>query len=206
MQNIVVATRNKDKYNEIKEILKDMPFEVISMDEAGVDLTADIEETGKTFEENALIKAKKVCELTGEITIADDSGIEIDYLGGAPGIYSSRFGGKDATDFEKNKQILEMLEGVPFEKRSARFTCAIAAAYPDGNHFVVKGLCNGYIGYEPKGSNGFGYDPIFFVPEYGMTTAQMKPEEKHKISHRGNALRLMLNEFKKRNTAQNGKI
>ncbi len=206
MQNIVVATRNKDKYNEIKEILKDMPFEVISMDEAGVDLTADIEETGKTFEENALIKAKKVCELTGEITIADDSGIEIDYLGGAPGIYSSRFGGKDATDFEKNKQILEMLEGVPFEKRSARFTCAIAAAYPDGNHFVVKGSCNGYIGYEPKGSNGFGYDPIFFVPEYGMTTAQMKPEEKHKISHRGNALRLMLNEFKKRNTAQNGKI
>ncbi len=206
MKNIVVATRNKDKYNEIKEILKDMPFEVISMDEAGVYLTADIEETGKTFEENALIKAKKVCELTGEITIADDSGIEIDYLGGAPGIYSSRFGGKDATDFEKNKQILEMLEGVPFEKRSARFTCAIAVAYPDGNHFVVKGLCNGYIGYEPKGSNGFGYDPIFFVPEYGMTTAQMKPEEKHKISHRGNALRLMLNEFKKRNAAQNGKI
>lgn len=195
MKNLIVATKNKGKYQEIKEILTNMPFNVISMGELSLDI--DIEETGKTFEENALIKAKKVCKLTGEIVIADDSGLEVDYLDGAPGIYSSRFGGENATDEGKNRKLLKMLEGVPFEKRKARFVCAIAVVYPEGKHFIVKGICDGYIGFKPEGNNGFGYDPLFYLPEYGMTTAQMEPKEKHKVSHRGKALKLMVEEFRK---------
>lgn len=195
MKNLIVATKNKGKYQEIKEILADIPFNVISMGELNLDI--DIEETGKTFEENALIKARKVCKLTGEIVIADDSGLEVDYLDGAPGIYSSRFGGENATDEEKNRKLLKMLEGVPFEKRKARFVCAIAVVYPEGKHFIVKGICDGYIGFKPEGNNGFGYDPLFYLPEYGMTTAQMEPKEKHKVSHRGKALKLMVEEFRK---------
>jgi len=195
MRNLIVATRNKGKYHEIKEILADMPFNVMSMED--MNLYVDIVENGKTFEENSLIKAREVCKLVNEIVIADDSGLEVDYLNGQPGIYSSRFGGENATDREKNKILLAMLEGVPFEKRKASFVCVIAVVYPEGNYFTVKGTCDGYIGFKPEGRNGFGYDPLFYMPEYGMTTAQMEPEEKHKISHRGKALKLMVEELKK---------
>mgnify|MGYP000279796098 CR=1 FL=1 len=197
MRNLIVATKNKGKYQEMKEILSGMPFNVISMEDASLDI--EIEETGQTFEENALIKAREVSRLTNEIVIADDSGLEIEYLDGAPGIYSSRFAGKGASDEDRNRKLLKLLEGVPFEKRKARFVCVIAVVYPEGDYFTVKGICEGYIGFEPKGNNGFGYDPLFYIPEYGKTMAEMDPEDKHKISHRGKALRLMLEEFKKRN-------
>lgn len=195
MRNIIVATGNKGKYLEIKEILTDMPFNVLSMEDINLDI--NIVENGSTFEENSLIKAREVCKLTGEIVMADDSGLEIEYLNGQPGIHSSRFIGENATDEERNRKLLAILENVPFEKRKARFVCVIAVVYPEGNYFTVKGTCDGYIGFEPEGKNGFGYDPIFYIPEYDMTTAQMEPKEKHKISHRGKALKLMIEEFEK---------
>lgn len=195
MRKFVVASKNIGKLNEIKEILKDFPFEVVSMGEIGI--SDEVEETGSTFEENAFIKAMKISGLTGEIVMADDSGLEVEYLNGAPGIFSSRFAGEGATDSEKVKKLLNSLDGVPHEKRKARFVCAIAVVFPNGKEFTVKGECKGYINEKPIGDNGFGYDPIFYVPEYNITTAQMKPEEKHKISHRGNALRLMIAELEK---------
>ena len=194
MKKLIAATKNKGKINEIQEILSDMPFQVISMEEAGI--TKDIEEFGSTFEENALIKAEEVCKLTGEIVMADDSGLEVDALNGAPGIYSARFAGEGASDEDKNIKLLNMLKDVPFEKRGARFVCAIAVAYPDGKSFCVRGTCEGYIGFKSEGNNGFGYDPLFYMPEFNMTTAQLAPEEKHKISHRGKALRLMVERLK----------
>ena len=196
MKRFIVATKNKGKLEEIKEILQDFPYEVISMEEAGI--IKDIEETGNTFEENALVKAEEIFRATGEMVMADDSGLEVDYLDGAPGIYSSRFAGEGATDEDKNKKLLQLLEGVPFEKRSARFVCVIAVIFPDGQHFTVKGTCDGYIGFEPIGDNGFGYDPLFFLPEYNMTTAQMEPEQKNRISHRGRALVKMVEELRLR--------
>lgn len=196
MRRFIAATKNKGKLTEIRKILQDLPFEVISMEEAGI--TKDIEEYGTTFEENALIKAKEICSITDEMVMADDSGLEVDYLNGAPGIYSSRFAGEDATDDDKNRKLLHLLKGVPFEKRTARFVCSIAVVFPDGQHFTVRGTCDGYIGFEPMGENGFGYDPLFFLLEYSMTTAEMEPEEKNKISHRGKALQLMAEELRKR--------
>lgn len=190
MKNFIAATRNKGKLDEIKEILSGFPFKVISMEEAGI--FEDIEETGSTFEENALIKAKEVCKLTGGIVMADDSGLEVDFLNGAPGIYSARFAGEGASDKDKNNKLLKLLEGVPMEKRTARFVCAIAVVFPDFTHFTVRGTCEGYIANKPEGSNGFGYDPLFYMKEYKMTTAQMEPGRKHAISHRGKALRLMV--------------
>ena len=159
------------------------------MKEAGV--SADIVEDGKTFEENALIKARAICKLAGEMVLADDSGLEIDYLNKEPGIYSARYMGEDTSYHIKNKSLIDRLEGVPDEKRTARFVCAIAAVLPDGKELVVRGTVEGIIGYEEKGENGFGYDPIFYLPERGCTTAELPPEEKNSISHRGNALRLM---------------
>jgi XTP/dITP diphosphohydrolase len=195
MKNIVVATKNKGKFKEIKEILKSIPVNVLSLNDVVFDI--NIIEDGTTFEENALIKAKEVCRLTGEIALADDSGLEVEYLNGAPGIHTSRFGGKNSTDKEKNDKLLSLLEGVPFEKRKARFVCVIALAYPDNNYFTVKGVCEGYIAFSPEGQNGFGYDPIFYIPKYGITTAQMDSKEKHKISHRGKALKLMVETLRK---------
>ena len=196
MRKFVVATKNNGKLKEISEILKDFPFEVISMEKIGI--LKDIEEYGTTFQENALIKAEEIYKLTGELVMADDSGIEVDYLDGAPGIYSARFAGIDATDEEKNNKLIKLLYGVEFERRTARFVCAIAVVLGEENYFTVKGVCEGYIGLEPKGINGFGYDPLFFIPEFNMTTAQMSSEDKHKISHRGKALRYMVEELKKR--------
>ena len=186
---MIFATGNENKMKEIREILGALPLEILSMKEAGV--SADIVEDGKTFEENALIKARAICKLAGEMVLAEDSGLEIDYLNKEPGIYSARYMGEDTSYHIKNKSLIDRLEGVPEEKRTARFVCAIAAVFPDGKELVVRGTVEGIIGYEEKGENGFGYDPIFYLPERGCTTAELPPEEKNSISHRGNALRLM---------------
>ena len=193
MKKIIFATGNAGKMKEIREILKDLDAEVLSMKEAGVE--AEIVEDGKTFEENALIKAKTVCKLTGKIALADDSGLEIDYLNKEPGIYSARYMGEDTSYRIKNANLIERLEGVPDEKRTARFVCAIAAAFPDGTVKTVRGTMEGRIGYEETGENGFGYDPIFYLPEYGCSSAELSMEEKNKISHRGKALRAIKEEL-----------
>lgn len=194
MKKIIFATGNQGKMKEVREILKDLDAEVLSMKEAGVQ--ADIVEDGTTFEENAVIKAKAVCRLTGEIALADDSGLEVDYLNKEPGVYSARYMGEDTSYHIKNKSIIDRLEGVPDEKRTARFVCAIAAAFPDGTVKTVRGTMEGIIGYKEQGENGFGYDPIFFLPQYGCTSAQISMEEKNKISHRGKALRAIKDELK----------
>ena len=186
---IIFATGNEGKMKEIREILADPHVEILSMKEAGI--TAEIEENGTSFEENAVIKAKAVMELCHEIVLADDSGLEIDYLNKEPGIYSARYMGEDTSYRIKNQNLLDRLEGVPDEERTARFVCVIAAAFPDGEVLTARGTIEGRIGYEEKGENGFGYDPIFYVPEYGCSTAQLSPEVKNQISHRGKALREM---------------
>ena len=196
MSRIIFATGNTNKMKEIRMILSDMGMEILSMKEAGVE--ADIVEDGTTFEENAMIKAKAIAKLLpDDIILADDSGLEIDHLNKEPGIYSARYMGEDTSYDIKNQNLIDRLEGVPKEQRTARFVCAIAAALPDGSTKVVRGTIEGYIGWEPAGTNGFGYDPIFYVDEYGCSTAQLSPEEKNKVSHRGNALRAMREELKK---------
>lgn len=193
MSRIIFATGNAGKVREIKEILSDLPYEVVSMKEAGV--TAEIVEDGTTFEENAVIKAKTIAELTGEIAMADDSGLEVDYLDKAPGIYSARFLGEDTSYEIKNRYLLDQLKGVEGEARSARFVCAIACVWPDGKTKVCRATIEGRLAMEPAGENGFGYDPIFYVPEFGKTTAELSMEEKNKISHRAKALREMKKEL-----------
>ncbi|MBR3041061.1 MAG: XTP/dITP diphosphatase [Eubacterium sp.] len=189
MKKLVFATGNMNKLREIKEILADMDVEILTMKEAGVDI--DIVEDGKTFEENALIKARAVCKASGELSLADDSGLEIDYLGGEPGIYSARYMGEDTSYDIKNNNLISRLEGVPDEERTARFVCAMAAVFPDGTEKTFVRTMEGRIGYEIAGENGFGYDPIFMLPEYGKTSAEISPEEKNAISHRGKALRAL---------------
>lgn len=196
MHKFVIATKNKGKIKEIREMLKGLPFEVVSMTEEGI--TEDIEENGTTFEENALIKAREVMKVCDQIVMADDSGLEVDFLNGAPGIYSARFGGEGASDSDKNKKLLGLLENVPFEKRTARFVCAIAVVFPDKTELVVRGTCEGYIAFEPAGSNGFGYDPLFILPGFNKTMAQISSDEKNRISHRSNALNLVLGELKQK--------
>lgn len=196
MKRILFATGNQDKMKEIREILSDLPAEILSMKEAGIQ--AEIVEDGKSFAENAQIKAKAVMELSGELVLADDSGLEIDYLNKEPGIYSARYMGEDTSYQVKNANLIQRLEGVPDEQRTARFVCAIAAAFPDGTILTTEGTIEGRIGYEERGKNGFGYDPIFYVPEYGCTTAELTEEQKNKVSHRGKALRKMAEELRKR--------
>ena len=187
---LILATSNKDKAREIAEILSDTPFVVTTMKEEGYD--PDIVEDGKTFEENALIKARTVHALAeGAYVMADDSGLCIDALDGAPGIYSARFCGENSTYPEKFAKIFEMLKDVPEEKRTAKFVCSIAVVRPDGSEFTVRGEVCGVLHEKPMGDGGFGYDPIFYVPEFGMTTAQMTKEQKNSISHRGKASRAM---------------
>lgn len=188
-KRIIFATGNEGKMKEVRMILADMDYEIVSMKEAGVEI--EIIEDGKTFEENALIKATAIMKETGELVLADDSGLEIDYFDKAPGVYSARYLGEDTPYEVKNRVILERMEGVAEEKRTARFVCAIAAVFPDGTTKTVRGTIEGIIGYESKGENGFGYDPIFYLPEYGCTSAELAPEEKNKISHRGKALQKM---------------
>ncbi|MBS5143464.1 MAG: XTP/dITP diphosphatase [Firmicutes bacterium] len=196
MRKIIFATGNEEKMREIREILALLPVEVLSMKEAGIQ--ANIIEDGKTFEENAVIKAKAIAQLSEEIVLADDSGLVIDYLNGEPGIYSARYMGEDTSYRIKNGNLIQRLEGVPDEERTARFVCAIAAAFPDGTVLTTKGTVEGRIGYEEKGENGFGYDPIFYLPEYGCTTAQLTEEKKNEISHRGKALRKMVEKLRER--------
>lgn len=195
-QKIVFATGNQGKMREIREILGDMDVEIASMKEAGIQV--DIVEDGSTFEENAIIKAKAVAQYTDAIVLADDSGLEIDYLGGEPGIYSARYLGEDTSYRIKNQNLIDRLEGVPEAERTARFVCAIAAVMPDGEVITTHGVIEGTIAYEEKGCNGFGYDPIFYVPAYRCTTAQLTEEQKNEISHRGKALEAMKEELKKR--------
>lgn len=194
MKKVIFATGNQGKMKEIREILGDLDIELLSLKDAGIQ--ADIVEDGKTFEENAQIKAKTICDLTGEIVLADDSGLEIDYLNKEPGIYSARYMGEDTSYRIKNANLIERLNGVPDEKRTARFVCAIAAAFPDGTMKTVRATMEGRIGYEEKGENGFGYDPIFYLPEYGCTSAELSMEEKNKISHRGKALKAIKDELR----------
>ncbi|MGN0243657.1 MAG: XTP/dITP diphosphatase [Lachnospiraceae bacterium] len=188
-KRIIFATGNEGKVKEIRAIMGALGYEVLSMKEAGI--SADIIEDGKTFEENAIIKARTIMELSGEITMADDSGLIIDYLNGEPGIYSARYLGEDTPYEIKNQKILERLKEAKEEERSARFACAIAAAFPDGDMKTTYATMEGRIAYESAGKNGFGYDPIFFLPEYGCTSAELTKEEKNAISHRGKALRAM---------------
>lgn len=189
MKKLIFATGNQNKMREIKAILADMDVEVLSMKEAGIDI--DIVEDGKTFEENALIKARAVSKAGNALALADDSGLEVDALNGEPGIYSARYMGEETSYDIKNMNIIERLEGVPDEKRTARFVCAMAAVFPDGTEQTFVKTMEGRIGYKIAGENGFGYDPIFFLPEYGKTSAEISPEEKNAISHRGKALRAM---------------
>lgn len=189
MKKLVFATGNKDKMREIREIMADCPVEIVSMKEAGI--VADIVEDGSTFEENAMIKARAVAEYTDGIVLADDSGLEIDALNKEPGVLSARYMGEDTSYSIKNQNLIERLEGVPKEQRSARFVCAIAAVLPDGQELVTRQTMEGYIGWEPVGENGFGYDPIFYLDEFGCSSAALSREQKNAISHRGKALRAM---------------
>lgn len=189
MTKIIFASSNEGKLREVKSILGSQKIEICGMKEAGV--LMGIEENGTTFEENALIKARAIMETSGCIALADDSGLEIDYLNKAPGIYSARYMGEDTPYQVKNAKIINLLSGVPLEKRGARFVCAIAVVYPDGTEHVTKGIVEGCIGEEAKGANGFGYDPIFYVPEFQCSSAQLFIEQKNAISHRGKALRAM---------------
>ena len=189
MKRLIIATGNAGKMNEIKEIISNPEIEVISMKEAGIE--TDIEENGSTFAENALIKARAVCNLCHEPVLADDSGLEVDYLNKEPGIYSARYLGEDTPYSVKNAKIIERLDGVPDEKRTARFVCAVAAVYPNGEEYCVTRTMEGRIGYEERGVNGFGYDPIFRPDGYDVSSGELPPEEKNLISHRGKAFRRM---------------
>ncbi|MCM1162626.1 MAG: XTP/dITP diphosphatase [Roseburia sp.] len=196
MRKMIFATGNEGKVREVQAIMADMEVEVLSLKAAGI--SVEIEENGTSFEENALIKAKEIAKLTDFMVLADDSGLEIDYLNKEPGIYSARYLGEDTPYSEKNQMILERMENVEEAERTARFICAMAAVLEDGTVITTHGEMEGLIGYESKGENGFGYDPIFYLPEYGMTSAQISPEEKNRISHRGKALKKMKEELLKK--------
>lgn len=196
MKKIVVATQNKGKVKEIKEILTGLPVEVKTMGEVGIDI--DVEENGTTFEENAIIKAEAISKLTDAIVIADDSGLEIDCLNKEPGVYSARYLGKDTPYEIKNQIILDRLKEVPKEERTARFVCAMALAESGKETATTRGTIEGYIGYEPVGNNGFGYDPIFYVESLGTSTANISMEAKNEISHRAKALRAIMEIIKER--------
>ena len=187
---IIFATGNANKMKEVREILDQEKFEILSMKEAGVDI--DIVEDGTTFEENSLIKSRAIHQVVPDaIVLADDSGLEVDALNKEPGIYSARYMGEDTSYDIKNANLIERLDGVKKEDRSARFVCAVSVVFPNGDEDVVRGTIEGYIGYEPMGENGFGYDPIFYLWDKDVSTAAILPEEKNAISHRGKALVMM---------------
>lgn len=196
MKEIILASSNKAKMRELQEIMEGMDIRIIPLSDTG--FTQEIEENGSTFAENAAIKAETVRDALGKPVLADDSGLEIDYLDKQPGIYSARFLGRETPYSEKNRIILEKLRDALEEERSARFVCAMALAMPGQQTIITQATMEGQIAYESKGENGFGYDPIFFLPEYGMTSAEISPAEKNAISHRGKALRMMKEEILKR--------
>ena len=186
MQKLLVATGNPGKLREVSQILAGMPFEVVSLGDLGISM--EVEETGDTFAENAILKAKAYCDSAGMLTLADDSGLVVDTLDGRPGVRSARYGGEGLTDPQRVELLLKELEGVPWEERTARFRCVVALAWPEGRLERVEGTVEGIIQYEPEGNNGFGYDPIFHLPKRGCTTAQLETSDKNRISHRGQAV------------------
>ena len=185
MQTLLVATHNKGKLREYKELLRDLPVRLVYLDEVGIH--EDVPETGSTFEENAVQKATAYARLSGLVTLADDSGLEVDALGGRPGIHSARYAGPNASDEDRIRKLLAELEGVPPERRTARFRCVIAVASPEGDVITEQGTVEGVIADAPRGHHGFGYDPIFYLPDRGCTMAELPPEEKNRISHRARA-------------------
>lgn len=195
-RKIVFATGNANKMREIREILGEENFDIKSMKES--DINVDIVEDGNTFEENSLIKARAVAKYASDaIVLADDSGLEIDALNKEPGIYSARYMGEETSYDIKNANLIDRLDGVEKKDRSARFVCAVSAVFPDGTESVVRGTIEGYIGWEPMGTNGFGYDPIFYLWDKDVSTASLSPEDKNAISHRGQALRMIKEEIVK---------
>ncbi len=192
---ILFATENEGKMREVRMILEDLGIEILSLKEAG--FRSEAEENGTTFEENAVIKATEIMNKSGEVVLADDSGLEVDALNKEPGIYSARYMGHDTSYHIKNRNLIERLEGKQGSERSARFVCAIAAVFPDGRVLTTRGTMEGEIGYEERGENGFGYDPIFYLPEYGCCSGELPLKIKNQLSHRGKALRLMKEELRK---------
>lgn len=190
---IIIATHNKHKLTEMARILEPMGYEVVTDRDIGIELT-DVEENGKTFLENARIKSEAGCKESGLPCIADDSGLCVDALGGEPGVYSARYSGTHGDDEANNKKLLKNLKDVPDEKRTARFECAICVSFPDGREITARGTCEGWIGHEKRGDNGFGYDPLFMVGDRSF--AELLAEEKDAISHRGNALKALREKFK----------
>ena len=184
-RQLLIATHNDGKLREFVNLLRDVPFSLTSLLEQGV--SEEVEETGTTFQENAIIKAQAYSQLTGLLTLADDSGLEVDALGGDPGVYSARYGGEGLTDEGRVDLLLHNMRGVPWNLRSARFRCVIAIAAPNKEPVTVEGTVEGIIQYEPAGDGGFGYDPVFLLPQKGLTTAQLPMDEKNSLSHRGQA-------------------
>lgn len=195
IDKLIFATNNQGKMKEVRMILSDLSDKIMSLADARISI--EIIEDGNTFEENAIIKAKTIMEYTGEIVMADDSGLEIDAFNKEPGVHSARFLGEDTSYDVKNTYILNKLEDIKFEERTARFVCAIACAFPDGKIITKRGVMEGVIGHEIKGDNGFGYDPIFFLPEFNCTSAELRPEQKNQVSHRAKALEAIKKELKR---------
>jgi len=194
METIIAASRNENKIREIEEITREFGMRVISRDEAGIG-GADVVEDGATFEENSLKKAREIMRRSGRITIADDSGIAVDALGGGPGVYSARYAGEECDEKKNRDKLLNALEGVPYEKRTARFVSVISMAFPDGREIIARGECCGHVISEARGTNGFGYDPVFVPDGYDRTFAELPAEEKNRISHRARALTALRGEF-----------
>lgn len=187
MQTLLIATHNQGKLREYRTLLADLPLAVVNLDEAGI--TFDVDETGTTFRENAILKAETYAAAVGAMTWADDSGLEVDALNGAPGVYSARYAGPGATDADRYRKLLEELAGMPDAPRTARFRCVVAVVLTDGETLIAEGAVQGEIIDEPRGTHGFGYDPVFYLPEHGCTMAELPPETKNAISHRGIASR-----------------
>lgn len=194
MNRAVIASQNKHKLEEIKNILEEFPLQIKSMDQVGLE-NLEIVEDGETFEENSMKKAMEVMKITGSIAIADDSGLEVEAIDNKPGVYSARFSGEGATDEKNNDKLKNLLKEVPLEKRGARFVSVISVVFPDGRKISVRGECRGIIGFEERGSHGFGYDPLFIIPEYDKTFAELGPDVKNKISHRARALEKLKQEI-----------
>ena len=187
MKTIIAASKNANKIREMDAITRKLGMRIISRDEAGVP-DVEIVEDGMTFEENSFKKADVIMRMTGKMAIADDSGLEVEWLRGAPGVYSARFAGEECSDEKNNEKLLTLMEGVPYRNRGARFVSVITLVYPDGTSIAARGECYGHLLTSPEGSNGFGYDPLFVPSGYQRTFAQLAPEEKNKISHRARAL------------------
>jgi XTP/dITP diphosphohydrolase len=185
---LLVATNNPGKVREYQDLLAGLNVELYGLTDLSI--TTEVDETGQTFEENARIKAAAYSRMSGLLTLADDSGLEVVALGQAPGVYSARYAGKGATDADRYRKLLAALDGVPWEKRAARFRCVVALAWPDGRIETFQGRCEGVIAFEPKGTNGFGFDPVFYMPEYNCTMAELPEETKNQVSHRARAAAL----------------